>query len=565
MMKRTRLWIPTILLVSGLIAGCSDDGTEKDPDGGKVDGRVTDATGSLPDGYKQWPCTTAGQACNAHDPCAINPICGQDLLCRPTKLQKCDDGLDCTNDVCKGMGLCDNVPKAGSCALPVTTGASADGGVGGTTEIRCFKKGDKRTDDPCQVCDPDTDGTKWIGANGGTCDDGSDCTKDDYCQTGLCKGTYYGTQCADSYGCTEDLCDGKGGCLGNKLKSNSCLINGVCYKDGDKHPGGSCNICDTSKSQSAWTALSNTCLIGGKCYKPLEQDSTKCGECDPTKSATAWTPLPGLCKIDGACYKQGDKHTGGCAECDTAKSTTAWTVKGAFCLITNVCKKPKDADTTGCGECDPTKSTADWTAVTNKCLIGGTCYADKAKDTTGCLTCSYATAPKAWTPVTGAKTINEGFEGGATPTGWTITNSDTTVGWVVNKKRPSGGSYSLYYGDPVAGDYDSGAQNYGTVAMKAFTPVAAKKAGMTFMLYMDTESGTSYDALTVMANGTKVWESTSTNVSYSDMGTWIEISIDLSTYAGKALTISIKFDTMDDIANTSEGVYIDDITIYHSC
>ena len=84
---------------------------------------------------------------------------------------------------------------------------------------------------------------------------------------------------------------------------------------------------------------------------------------------------------------------------------------------------------------------------------------------------------------------------------------------------------------------------------------------MTFMLWMDTETGLSYDMLDVYVNTTKVWSKSSTTV----MQKWQEVSIDLSSYAGKSVTIKFKFDTSDDILNDSEGVYIDDITIYHSC
>ena len=674
-MTRRCRWSPplALALIAAAAVGCSDDGGVK-TDGAAVDGpKVLDS--GVPDGYVLWPCELVGQACNAHDPCAINPICGADKLCRPSKLQKCDDGLSCTDDICKGMGLCENTPKEGSCALPVKVGGAADGGVS-KTELRCFVKGDKKTDDPCLICDPETDGSKWTGANGGVCDDGSDCTKDDYCQAGQCKGTYYGSQCADAYGCTEDLCDGKGGCLGNKLKSDWCLINGVCYQDKQNDPTGSCNTCDVSVSQSVWTPITNTCQINGKCYKPgdkhtggcaecdptvnasawtikgndclindvckkpQDKDATGCSECDPTTSKSAWTPLTGLCLINGKCYKNADKHSGGCAECDTAISNTSWTVKGSYCLVSDQCKNPKDKDTTGCSECDPATDKYGWTVIANQCLISGTCYANGAKDSTACgecdpavsntswtvktakcliagaclasgalytggcascdptkskyawtpdsgkclingacyvdkikhakttcLECAASSAPTSWSPVSGANATVYDFEQGAA-TGWSITNSDTKVGWVVSTKRPLGGSYALYYGNPTTGNYDDGGigGNSGSATTPAVTLTAGKKAGLSFMLYMDTEVGTSYDALTITVNGTKVWESDSTiNVPYGSMQTWLPFTVDLSTYAGQTVSIVFKFDTMDSIANSTEGVHLDDIIIYENC
>jgi hypothetical protein len=43
------------------------------------------------------------------------------------------------------------------------------------------------------------------------------------------------------------------------------------------------------------------------------------------------------------------------------------------------------------------------------------------------------------------------------------------------------------------------------------------------------------------------------------------VTIDLSSYAGQTVTIKFDFDTVDSVANSTEGVYIDDITIYHNC
>jgi hypothetical protein len=604
------------------LAGCSS--SSKNDDGGGGDGITKDTTSNIPDGYSYWECQEEGKSCNAHDPCAIDPICKKSddgkLICVPSSLQTCDDGLDCTQDVCKGMGLCESIPKTGMCALPVKigggpdpdagvqpdsgssadAGAGAGAGAGGTTEVRCFKKDDAHPEDPCLICDPDTDPKKWTAANGGACDDDNDCTKDDYCQAGVCKGVYYGNQCADQFGCTEDLCDGQGGCLGNQLKADWCLINGACYKDQATHPNGSCNICDVKTSQSQWTPISNTCmitnkcynaqakhptgdcatcdpakatdawtttgngcLIDDKCYKAGDKDSIQCSTCDPSKSVTAWTPLSGLCKIDGKCYKAGDKHTGGCAECDVAASTTSWTVKGSFCLIENVCKNPKDQDSIQCSECDPTKDKYSWTPLTGKCKIAGKCYTDQATDTTGCLLCDYAKSSTSWTPVAGAASTKEDFESG-NATGWTLTASDTKVVWSVATKRPGNGKYSLYYGDPVAGNFNtSGTSNSGSATMPAIQLTAAKKAGLTFSLYMDTESGTSYDQLKVFVGNTLVWEKNKTGT--ITMKQWQDVTIDLSSYAGQSVTIKFDFNTVDSVSNSTEGVYIDDITVFHNC
>ena len=386
-----------LCLCLALAPGCSDDGQQTNDDtGAKADSKLSpgDANSGLPDGYTLYPCDTPGKACNAHDPCAINPVCGADKKCRPTTLMNCDDKLSCTTDSCAGNGLCRNEPKKGFCKLPVKvpqgttcsgvsklkydagagSDAGADAGAGPTETIFCcFSEGTRKPGEACMACNPTTsdggvtDNTKWMPANGGACDDANACTKNDYCQNGSCKGTYFGSSCADGYGCTTDLCDGKGGCLGNTLKSGWCLINGACYADKANHPAGSCFTCDVSNSTAAWTPISNTCLIANKCYKKGDKSPTGCGECDPAKSTSAWTPLANMCLIGGVCYKPAAKHKGGCAECDPTVSGAKWTVKGDNCLISDTCHKKGAKHPSGCGECIPATDKYGWTMQTQAC------------------------------------------------------------------------------------------------------------------------------------------------------------------------------------------------------
>ncbi|MCA9669298.1 MAG: DUF1554 domain-containing protein [Myxococcales bacterium] len=368
-------------------AACGDSSPGGTPD----DGAVADTT-TVPDGQPLRPCTTPGQPCAAHTTCAINPICGNDGLCRPSGYQNCDDGLDCTTDTCLGQGKCENTPNDGFCALPIDDG-------NGKSILKCFTKGDSSPDRNCQICDPDRDKTAWSAANGGPCDDGNSCTKDDYCDNGTCKGTDYRAQCDDNISCTDDVCDGKGGCVGNQLRSDACLIQGTCYKDGEQDATG-CNVCDTSKSQSQWTALGSFCLIGAKCYKPGDRSTDGCGECDPTKDDKGWTPLTNVCQVAAQCYKPGDKNTaqGGCGECDPTASATSWTVKGNNCLIADKCQNPNDQSPSQCGVCDPAKDKYAWTPLPNLCDIDGTCYTPNAVNTAegGCGVCDPALSGTAW-------------------------------------------------------------------------------------------------------------------------------------------------------------------------
>ncbi|MCC6751329.1 MAG: choice-of-anchor J domain-containing protein [Deltaproteobacteria bacterium] len=529
--------------------------------GGAPSGPTSDAAPAA-DGAL-FRCETPGRACNAHDPCAIDPVCGPDHLCRATRFQLCDDGLDCTENLCEGSGACRFAPKPGFCALPIRQ-------PGKTTELRCFKAEERSPLDPCQSCDPTGDPTAWHPATGGSCDDKNGCTKDDYCNAGRCTGTYYGEKCADGLSCTDDLCDGKGGCLGNQLRASSCLvdkkcftagdtdakscsscepktsqeaftplavfcrINGLCYKPGQKddtgcyvcdpvrNPNdwsavaglclidgacfrkgdtndGGCGVCDPSLSSSAWSIPGDACYIDGLCRKPDELDDTGCGKCIPSKSKLEWTPVPDRCLIDGACYTPGATNQGGCGECVPAESPTRWRVKGAACLIGNVCRTSGELDPTACAACAPDKSKTDWSPLSGKCVIAGVCFSDGQKDATGCLACSTAQNPKDWSPAAGSQTSFWDFESGALPIGWAVLNKDPVVGWQVSPRRPFAGKQSVYYGHPKNGNYVSGGANRGTLTTSSVALPTGKKAALRFRLWMDTEAGENYDRFALTA------------------------------------------------------------------
>ena len=379
---------------------CSDDG---DPGFTDAGGQVVDNGQTLPDYGGGYKCKEPGKSCNAHDACAINPICGKDFICRPERMMDCDDGLTCTTDTCASAGVCSNIPRAGTCKIGVrvpkgtkcsgikldagtSPESGADAGVTMETIFCCFSKGDKKPGEPCMACaPPDGDAgttgssTKWSGVSGGACDDGNLCTKSDYCQAGTCAGTNYASTCSDGYSCTKDVCDGKGGCVGNPLMTGFCLINGSCYKDGTNNPTGACGTCDSKTSTSSWTTITNSCLIAGKCYQKGQNNATGCGVCDPSVSTTTWSPVANTCLIGGKCYLAKAKHAGGCAECDPTVSGTKWTVTGTtHCLIDDKCVASGTKHGGGCHDCSPSKSKTAWSSLGGAC---GKCL--PFNDTTG--------------------------------------------------------------------------------------------------------------------------------------------------------------------------------------
>ncbi len=484
-----------LLLVVMVSAGCSDDGGERERDGAGPldvgpDRSTLDLGTNLPDGYGPlYSCAVPGQACNAHDPCAIDPVCGPDHKCYPSSLMDCDDHLSCTVDTCKGQGLCENVPKAGTCALPVQSGgggpapgaadaglAADAGGAGGTT-LQCFLEGQANPGDPCQICDPTEDdggagkgARSWSPKTGGKCDDHDLCTKDDTCVAGTCKGTSFADLCSDSLSCTRDLCDGKGGCQGNTLMADWCLISGTCYAKNATHPTGSCFTCDPQKSPSDWTAITDSCLISGKCYNKGATNPAGCGECAPSSSTTAWTVTgKTCCLIGGVAYTAGAADTTGCSTCDPTKDRYDWTPLTGKCKISGKCYSSGDPNPAGCGECAPGTKPTDWTVLgTTCCLIGGVAYNAGVKDTAGCSSCNPAKDKYGWTPLSGVCLIggkcyspgdpNPGGCGECAPgtsgTKWTVTG--TTCCLINNLSYTAGvnDATKCYTCDPTADPYD---------------------------------------------------------------------------------------------------------------
>ncbi len=524
------------------------------PDAGPGDSRPPGDLPSKHDGPALAACSTPKAPCKALDPCAIEASCGEDRLCRPTKLQSCDDGLACTRDLCKGLGICDNSPHDGSCVI-------SEAGAGGKMERRCVTRGQAAPGIACMVCDDEREKYGWSPVDSYGCDDDDPCTKDDTCKGGLCVGTYFGQKCDDGLPCTLDQCDGKGGCLGSALKQDWCKIGGVCVRHGEVDATG-CKACDVGQSQSAWTPLTGGCTIAGACYAVGAKQPGGCAVCDPKKSASAWTPVAAACQIAESCYLAGEKDATGCASCDPTQSTSAWTVAGAACVINRACHASgAKAPAFACASCDPGQSKLGWTPGSASCLLGGECLADGTAHASGCLRCDRAAAAGAWTAQGSASLVQAlGFESGKLA-GWTLSSSDPRVRFGVSDRRSGSGGFALYYGNPSEGDFRTeGTANSGSATLGPLT-LPAGKAGLVLGLYLDTESGTAYDTLSLSVNGQKLWSKSAA----TPMRVWHQVSLDLSAFAGQAVTIAIAFNTVDANLNSGEGVFIDDLTIYGGC
>jgi len=137
----------------------------------------------------------------------------------------CDDANPCTQDECLGASGCKSEMLAGGECIdgdPCTMGDHCVGGECLGAPLSCDDK-NICTDDSC-----DGIGGCTNQLNSATCDDGNDCTVADYCQQGECAGYQLECNCEEDQDCDafEDgnACNGSLFCDKSKLPFN-CVVD----------------------------------------------------------------------------------------------------------------------------------------------------------------------------------------------------------------------------------------------------------------------------------------------------------------------------------------------------
>jgi len=321
--------------------------------------------------------------------------------------------------------------------------------------------------------------------------------------------------CDDGDKCTTDYCSGNT-CKHIK-KKNCCHNNTECD---DK------NVCTTD-------ACVNSLCVHPK--KPPTQCCNAVADCDDSNP----------CTID-ACPAVGlpCQHTKTSPDCCVGKLDCDDSDK---CTI-DVCIDLKCSHKNQCCKSDKDCDDGDDKCTTDKC----------AKNL-----CS-------WTP-TGAKgccekgMLSVGFEGKDLG-GFKLVSSLTTSKWqAVVGQRAFKGKGALYYGNPAKKNFNDG-KSKGTATTTTLTIPKADKTVLKFALYMDSESSTSYDRLDVyVIEGAKKWTVWRKNAKGFKVKTWAEHTVNLSAWAGRKVQIQWEFDTNDAVANTGEGVYVDEVSVVRTC
>lgn len=250
--------------------------------------------------------TTAAVTCTALDECHVAGVC--DTATGVCSNSNQADGTICETDNQCVSGVCEDCFDLTGCGDFTEDENSC-------TNLAC-------NNNTCVNMNDDNN----------TCTDGNPCTHNDLCSSGTCTGTPY--SCNDGLNCTSDTCNGDNTCT-NKIISDRCLIEGVCYTHEDDDPANECRWCLTSNSQTEWVYKANGaactddgldctddicsgsgscihnvnddgCLIAGTCYDNQENDpSNECQWCLASQLNTGWTG-----KANGfACTDDGNDCT----------------------------------------------------------------------------------------------------------------------------------------------------------------------------------------------------------------------------------------------------------------
>ena len=262
----------------------------------------------------------------------------------------CDDGDDCTNDVCKGADGCEHVALDGDeCkdGNPCTVADACQQGVCVGTSVDC-DDGNPCTDDSCN----DSGGCIFVN-NEETCDDGNPCTVADRCAEAECAGIPVNCDCQADSDCAAledgDECNGKLVCAALELPF-LCEIDPKTIVTCPEPPPGPDQICQAASCNPANGSCSlvpdheglacddgNPCTVGEHCVvgtckegsAPNCNDGNPCTEdsCDKTQGCVHEpNTLPcndgNVCSTQDTCA-QGTCVGGAALPCDDANPCTA--------------------------------------------------------------------------------------------------------------------------------------------------------------------------------------------------------------------------------------------------
>lgn len=127
---------------------------------------------------------------------------------------------------------------------------------------------------------------------------------------------------------------------------------------------------------------------------------------------------------------------------------------------------------------------------------------------------------------------------------------------------------SLYFGrnetSTAGGDYSVGTTG-GGVTTPAITLTAGRDYSLNFSHFLETEGSAEWDVASILidAGGGFVPLVSTANgtLPVNTQGTWAQVNIDLTPFAGSVIQLRFTFDTIDGALNDFEGWFLDDVSV----
>jgi hypothetical protein len=150
----------------------------------------------------------------------------------------------------------------------------------------------------------------------------------------------------------------------------------------------------------------------------------------------------------------------------------------------------------------------------------------------------------------GGVLVNEDFEDGLVPPGWTATGTFQITDQCGAEHAYCGGSYWAYAGDTVTCSY--GNNELGDLTAP---PVLLGYGGSELRFCSRLESEEDWDFGRVLVNGTVAWEESGGSAE------WEEHLVDLGAFAGQTVTVTFQFESDSGISGTL-GWQVDNVNLF---